>query len=144
MLDELGLIGAVEFYVEGINKRRMLQVNLEVASTPCRLADKVEIALFRVVQAALANVQLHSGSKCATIRIAQDREKLILEIIDRGHGFAPEALKRNDSMRKSGVGLLGIKERLELIGGRLEIETGNQGTVVRGVVPISSFSAHAS
>jgi signal transduction histidine kinase len=138
MLDELGLISAVQFYVEGINKRQTLEVRVEVASPPGRLAEAVEIALFRVVQAALANVHLHSGSKRATIRIAQDGEKLILEIIDGGHGFTLKNLKKGGSMRESGVGLLGIKERLELIGGRLEIETGKQGTIIRGIIPISS------
>lgn len=139
MLDERGLISAIQFYVEGINKRQALEVRVDVVSAPGRLAETVEIALFRVVQAALANVHLHSGSKSATIRIARDGEKLILEIIDGGHGFTLENLKEGAStMRESGVGLLGIKERLELIGGRLEIETGKQGTIVRGVIPIST------
>src|ERR1700682_429057 len=112
MLDELGLVSAVQLYVEGINKRETLQVKLEIASAPGRLANGEGNCLFRVVQAALANVHLHSGTKSATVRIAQDTDKLILEIIDRGHGFKPRALKRSDSVRASGVGLLGIKERL--------------------------------
>lgn len=144
MLDELGLISAVQFYVEGINKRQTLQVKLEVASTRGRLPNDVELALFRVVQAALSNVHLHSGTKQATIRIAQDSEKLILEVIDRGRGFTPKELKKSGSLVASGVGLLGIKERLQLIGGRLEIETGNYGTILRSVVPISSSSVQPS
>ena len=140
MLDELGLIGAVHVYVEGINKRQMMQVELEVASALGRLTKEVEIALFRVVQAALANVHSHSGSKKATIRITQDAKELTLEIIDRGHGFTSKATKKGESVRAAGVGLFGIEERLKIIGGRLEIETGNHGTILRSVVPVSSFS----
>jgi len=143
MLDELGLISAIRVYVEGINKRRTLQVMLEVPSRLERLSEEVEITLFRVIQAALVNVQLHSGSKMATVRIAHDTHKLMLEIIDQGCGFTPEAIKKGDSMRASGVGLISMKERLRLIGGRLEIDTGNRGTILRGLVPISSSAAHA-
>jgi signal transduction histidine kinase len=96
MLDELGLIGAVHVYVEGINKRQIMRVELEVASELGQLTKEVEIALFRVVQAALANVHSHSGSNRATIRINQDTEKLTLEIIDRGHGFTSKAQKRGN------------------------------------------------
>ena len=96
------------------------------------------------MQAALANVQLHSGSKKATIRFAQDRGTLILEVIDRGRGFNSDVFKKSNSVRARGVGLLGIKERLQLIGGRLEIETGNHGTTVRSVVPLSSFAGQSA
>ena len=140
LLDDLGLVSAIQFYVEGINNRHILEVDLEVTSVPGRLSEEVEIALFRVVQAALANVHLHSGCKNATIRIGRDSEKLVLEVIDQGRGFGLEAIRKADSTRRSGVGLLGIKERLQLIGGRLEIETGNQGTVLRGIVPMSSIA----
>jgi len=97
------------------------------------LAPDVEIALFRVIQAALTNVHLHSGSKTATVRIVQDVDKIELEIIDQGLGFK----MMDDAITIGGVGLLGIQERLQFIGGRLEIETGENGTIVRGVVPLT-------
>jgi signal transduction histidine kinase len=133
LLDELGLVTAVRVYAEGINKRHILEVNLEVDAKPARLPPDVEIALFRVIQAALANVHHHSRSKMVTVRIVQDLEKIELEIIDQGHGFK----LTGDGVTIGGIGLLGIQERLQFIGGRLEIETGDNGTVLRGIVPLA-------
>ena len=97
---------------------------------------RVCIALFRVVQESLTNIQRHSGSLQATIRIERDKEKLTIEIIDKGHGIAGGNQKLTGTpLQGIGVGIPSMQERVKQIGGTLEIESSNQGTTVRVTIP---------
>jgi two-component system NarL family sensor kinase len=125
MLEKTGLEDAIGDYVEGFSKRSGIQVDLELPSNLGRLPRETELALFRVVQESLTNIQRHSGSRQATIRIERDKEKLTIEIIDKGHGFAA------GNQKLTGVGIPSMQERVKQIGGTLEIESSNQGTTVR-------------
>jgi len=136
MLEKTGLADAIGDYVEGFSKRSEIQVDLELPSNLGRLPRETELALFRVVQESLTNIQRHSGSPQATIRIERDKEKLTIEIIDKGHGIAAGNQKLTGTpLQGIGVGIPSMQERVKQIGGTLEIESSNQGTTVRVTIP---------
>jgi PAS domain S-box-containing protein len=127
-LDETGLAGAIAEYAAGVTSRTDTRIRVEVAADFGRLAEQTEIALFRVVQESLANVLRHSGSDIATVRLAHEDGSVVLEIEDHGRGMADAAAR--------GVGITGMRERLQHLGGRLEIESDSGGTIVRAVLPL--------
>jgi PAS domain S-box-containing protein len=131
MLDEAGLEDAVRHYTGGFSKRTGIAVELEISPRLRRMKPHVELALFRVVQESLTNIQRHSGSFQANIRIECDPGKLILEISDKGTGISGTA----NVFFKRGVGIPSMHERVTLIGGQLNIESSRGGTMVRVTIP---------
>jgi PAS domain S-box-containing protein len=136
VLDQAGLGDAIGDYVKGFTKRSGIQVELELAPRLGRMEKDIELALFRVVQEGLANIQRHSGSPLAKIRIHRNSE-LTLEISDIGRGFTVNVERGKDEPRfEIGVGIPSMRERVKLIGGRLEIASTNHGTTVRVTIPL--------
>jgi signal transduction histidine kinase len=94
------------------------------------------LALFRVVQESLTNIQRHSGSPQAKIRIERDPGKITLEISDKGSGISGSPRRRNGKMSFGlGVGIPSMHERVTLIGGQLDIESSSSGTTVCVTIP---------
>ena len=111
-------------------------MELELPPSTGRLQRDVELALFRVVQEAVANVHRHSGSQQAKIRIDRNSD-LKLEISDRGRGASASVPRGDEEPRfRVGVGIASMQERVKLIGGRLEIEPTSHGTTVRVTIPL--------
>lgn len=137
LLDELGLSSAMSWYVEGFGKRSGIQVNLDVPAKLERLPAGIEIVLFRILQESLTNIHRHSHSQSASIRLKIRGNEALLEIEDRGQGLPPELLENVRSGAGGGVGLASIRERLGEVGGRLEIESNQKGTVIRAIVPLA-------
>jgi two-component system NarL family sensor kinase len=136
VLDSAGLVDAIRDYVGGFTKRSGIQVELELSAGIGRMARDVELALFRVVQEALTNIQRHSGSQQAKIRIDQNSD-LTLEISDQVHGASVgEPREREEPRFKGGVGISSMQERVKLIGGRLDIVSTSHGTTVRVMIPL--------
>jgi signal transduction histidine kinase len=140
LLDEGGLRLALQHYVEGFCQRSGLTVDLKLCQKLDRLPTDVELALFRVVQEALTNVARHSGSKTARIRlsrkIARGRKSIVLTIKDTGRGLPMGRFAlRTNAIPGNGVGLAGMRERLNLVGGWLELDTSVGGTTVTAFVP---------
>jgi PAS domain S-box-containing protein len=136
VLDDAGLGDAIRDYVKGFTQRTGINVELEVSPRVGRIAGDVELALFRVVQEALTNIQRHSGSQQAKIRIDRNSD-LTLEISDRGHGAsAGEPREIEEPRFKVGVGISSMQERVKLIGGRLDIDHTSHGTTVRVTIPL--------
>ncbi len=136
VLDDAGLGEAIRDYVHGFTKRSGMYVELELSSRLERMARDVELALFRVVQESLTNIQRHSGSQRAKIRIHRNSD-LTLEISDPGHGLSARAQRGKDEPRfQVGVGIPSMQERVKLIGGRLEIDSTSHGTTVRVTIPL--------
>jgi two-component system NarL family sensor kinase len=93
--------------------------------------------MFRVVQESLTNIQRHSGSSQAKIRIECDPGKITLEISDKGSGISGNQRRRNGKLSLGlGVGIPSMHERVKLIGGQLDIESGSSGTTVRVTIPV--------
>jgi len=139
LLDECGLESAIQMYSRGINRRQGLNIELDIPHRLRRLSEEAELAVFRIVQASLTNVHLHSGSDKAKVKIKETHEGLILTIIDHGRGIPTGMLDRYTPGKGVGVGIVGMRERVKQLGGRLEIESSQRGTQVRVVIPSSHF-----
>ncbi len=140
LLDEAGLYSALNWYVEGLNKRGNVQIALEIAPDFGRLPRDIELVVFRLVQESLANIYRHSGSKTGSICIARDDGTITVEVQDRGKGVPPGKLVEIQS-EGSGVGIRGMRERLRQYGGELRIESEREkGTRVWVTIPISPTS----
>ena len=137
LLDQAGLVSALQWYVEGFTKRSGIFV--EVFAEPIgRLQSDIEMALFRVVQEALSNVRRHSASETVSIRLARTDGEVVLQIKDQGQGLASGNGSPDTNGDVSlGVGIPGMKQRLRQLGGTLEITSNHGGTTVSAVVPIA-------
>jgi signal transduction histidine kinase len=135
LLDEMGLKAGLRWYIEGFKERSMITVSLNMPDSLERLPTDLELMIFRVVQECLTNVHRHSGSSSATISLSNSNEKLTLEICDHGKGMAADRLVAVTGSELVGVGLRGMRERVNAFGGELEISSGAQGTTVRAIIP---------
>ena len=144
LLDQAGLVSALQWFVEGFSKRSGIYVDL-YAQPIGRLSSDVEMALFRVVQEALSNVRRHSESETASIRLEHRHSQIVLEIKDQGRGLPVDGngFDASDSVCP-GVGIPGMKQRLRQLGGKLEITSNSGGTTVSAVVPIANGGNHGS
>jgi PAS domain S-box-containing protein len=137
LLDELGLASAIKEYAEGFSQRSEIHVQLNLPAGFGRLSQDTETALFRIVQESLANVQRHSGSLAATITLGADAGRLTLEVSDQGRGIGQGSINAAGGSRaRLGVGILGMRERMTQLGGKLEIESSPSGTTVRATIPV--------
>jgi PAS domain S-box-containing protein len=139
MLDDYGLASALRWYTEGFARRTGIQVTLDVPNDLPRRSRDVETALFRVVQECLTNVHRHSGSPTVSIRIAQEANRLCLEVADQGRGLREAAPQ--DAESRPGTGIAGMRERMRELGGTLEIVSDSHGTTVRGSVSLQEDKA---
>ncbi len=136
VLDQAGLGDAIRDYLTGFTRRSGIQVELELSPRLRRMPQDVELALFRVVQEALTNIQRYSGSQQAKIRIHRNSD-LTLEINDAGHGVsAREQTGKEEARFEFGVGIPSMRERVKLIGGQLDIDSTSHGTTVRVTIPL--------
>ena len=135
VLDELGLNYALQQSLEDL-KSEGLNCRFSVAGTPLRLPPETEIAVYRVVQETLNNIRKHAKASRINLRLRFQEDKLQVEIRDNGVGFdLSHALDSAISVGR--VGLLGMKQRAEMLGGDLSIETGEgTGTAITLSVPI--------
>jgi signal transduction histidine kinase len=134
MLDEMGLLSAVKWYVDGFSSRSAIQVSLDCADLG-RLPGEFEITLFRLVQESLTNIHRHSGSKTARIRLNRNDTEISLEVSDQGKGFTTTT-HAGDALPRSGVGIPGMKERVRRFGGTFNISSSPDGTRVQACLPI--------
>ena len=137
MLDEVGLLPAVRWFATGFAQRSGIEVQLDLPASLRRLPSELEIAVFRVVQESLTNVHRHSGSSIAVIRLEVDSERIRLQVIDHGRGIPPQKLSYRNENDTVGVGILGMRERLRQLHGRMEITSSEgQGTNVQVTIPL--------
>lgn len=135
LLDELGLVSAVREYAYGFSERSAIETEVKVEPEFPRLSAEVELALFRIVQECLTNIQRHSGSETASILLRREGSQVLLEIADQGRGAEGWSKAENGNARL-GVGIAGMRERISQLGGKLEILSGAQGTTVRAMVAV--------
>ncbi|HEU0253850.1 MAG TPA: sensor histidine kinase, partial [Pyrinomonadaceae bacterium] len=138
LLDQVGLVSALKWYVEGFTKRTGINVNLVALDGVGRMRSEIETALFRIVQESLTNIRRHSRSETASIRLRRKPGEIFLEIQDHGQG-----MKISDDggltgeIHDLGVGIPGMRQRLRQLGGRLDITTSSAGTTVTAVIPLT-------
>lgn len=136
-LDAVGLAAAVGWYAIRFSERSGIAVEVDLQNDLERLSQEVELALFRVVQEGLANVQRHSGSPVATVRISRQANQVTVEIEDEGRGVSNEALQDGgDGAVMVGIGIAGMRERLRQLAGSLDIASRHPGTLLKATVPL--------
>ncbi len=119
MLDDLGLLPALHWHFKRYTSLTGIQVQLEHTGVGGRFPSVIEITAYRIIQEALTNVARHAGIDRATVRLWANREILGIQVVDAGQGFDLAVVSADPSMS----GLAGMKERAELLGGHLTIET---------------------
>ncbi len=130
MLDDLGLIAAIEWQAREVSRRTPVEVEVDAPEIQSDLGEEVKVCLYRLVQEALNNVAKHSGARHAWVTLRQDRQRIDLTVRDDGKGFDPN--------RNSGLGLLGMKERLRLLHGQLSVESApGSGTSIVANLPLA-------
>ena len=137
LLDEVGLVPALDWYVSGFSERSGIHVTQQISGPAVPLSKDLNTALFRIIQEALVNIHKHAESKEAGVHLYSRNNTLVLEISDNGKGFDPSLLQgRREGVRGLGVGLTGMRERVRQLHGTLEIAAANPGTLVRATFPI--------
>ena len=140
LLDDLGLVSALKEYAQGFTDRSGIDTQLFVLTPFDRLSQPVETALFRIVQESLTNIQRHSRSTTAKIRLRQENFQVTLEVIDFGQGMVVPDGDASSQEARLGVGIPGMRERMTLLGGSLDIFSDNNGTTVRATIPLAPLS----
>jgi signal transduction histidine kinase len=141
MLEETGLESTLDWYLPVVERQAGIHVSYEKSGEPFPVAGNAAIHVYRVVQEALNNLTRHSGSTKAWVRLRFSPQDLQVEIEDHGNGFEPRASSQ-------GIGLVAMRERAELLGGRVEFlrpmpGEGGKGTLVRLQVPREKLDSHA-
>ncbi len=136
LLDDLGLVPALASLATAVSKRTGLPVDLR-STVKGRLGPRVEVVLYRIVQEALTNATKHSQASNVSVELAQEGSFLSCSIRDNGVGFDTEAALSGKTAR--GLGLIGIRERLNAVGGMLEIKSAaGRGTELTVMIPLES------
>lgn len=130
MLDDLGLLPALEWQAREVSRTKDLPVEVHAESVSEDLPDEHKTCVFRIVQEALHNVVRHSRAKHVQISLCESPDNLRLTIKDDGRGFVPE--------REKGLGLLGMRERVEHLSGTFQVQSQpGQGTVLAVDLPLT-------
>jgi signal transduction histidine kinase len=138
MLEEVGFEGALDTYLPVFERRTGIAVRCVRSGGAWSIGREASIHLYRVIQEALNNVARHSGAKEAEVRMAFAGDQLTVEVEDRGIGFS--------GGRQDGLGLVSMRERAEIVGGRIEFLTGNEGrgVLVRITLPATKEEPHVT
>jgi PAS domain S-box-containing protein len=136
LLDEVGLLSALSWFLEGLAKRSGIETILDVQPKDFpRLSTDVETAVFRIVQEALTNVFRHSGAQKVWINLTQKDVLIVVAVRDDGKGIGDSVVEmRPDSV---GVGIGGMKQRAREFGGELKLTNVHPGTLVELTIPCS-------
>lgn len=129
-LDDLGLRSAVQYGVDQWQRRHAaVRCKFETQGELDGLSEKVNITLYRLVQECLTNVAKHANAGCVMISLKRDGDQVRFDFEDDGRGFNP-------SGRKQGLGLIGLRERVESLSGRFELASApGQGVHIKAVIP---------
>jgi signal transduction histidine kinase len=145
LLDEVGLLSALRWYLDGLTKRSGIETSLEVQPPDFpRLAVELETAIFRIVQEALTNVYRHSGAQRAWVTLTQRDSCVVAMIRDDGKGI--ENLIAELHPGSIGIGIGGMSQRAKEFGGELRLKNTDPGTLVEVAIPslnLASPKTHA-
>jgi two-component system NarL family sensor kinase len=135
MIDEAGLLPSLQWYLLGFEERTGIVAKLYAPQDLGRLRRELETAVFRIVQEALTNIQRHSGSAVARVRLKRDPQRVRLELEDEGRGMPPALRDHPDALL--GVGIAGMRQRVRALGGQMEIQSGDWGTRLVVTLPLA-------
>jgi two-component system NarL family sensor kinase len=136
ILDDLGLVPALKFLADGVAQRSGMSVRIE-SRLRSRLPAIIETAIYRVAQEALANARRHASAGRVTLRLVRDSGQLRCTVVDNGIGFEPAAAR--DGSRNEGIGLTSMRDRVEALGGILEMQSApGKGTQLTVIIPMEA------
>lgn len=130
MLDDLGLIPALEWQAREVSRRSELEVTVDAEDMTENLADEVKVCIYRLVQEALNNAATHSGAKNAKVSVIWKANRISVRVEDDGRGFEPN--------RTRGMGLVGMEERVRRLNGVFSIRSApGEGTTLTAELPVT-------
>jgi PAS domain S-box-containing protein len=139
VLDDLGLVAALEWYTTDIERRSEILCTFDHHGIPA-LGEGVATAAYRIAQEALTNAVRHARAAEVSVVLHSDDRRLVLTVQDDGQGFDMAAVSESE-----GIGLAGMRERANLVGGRLRVRSSpGEGTEVRLEVPLSAYGEEAA
>ncbi|MBI9108370.1 MAG: PAS domain-containing protein [Spirochaetales bacterium] len=139
MLDDLGLVAALHWYVRGFSRRTGVECKLQVEGQELLLCDEKRIMIYRAVQEALTNVARHAEAKSAGILLRFGTDLLSVEVKDDGKGFDVDEVF-GAQYEKYPFGLLGMRESTEELGGRWRIQSiADQGSSITITIPLGDL-----
>lgn len=128
MLDDLGLVPALQWQAREVSKRSGVRVKIAAEHVSEELSEELKTCVYRIVQEALHNCVQHSGARTVRVTIRQEPERLLLSVQDDGKGF--------HAHQERGMGLLGIEERVAHLGGSFAVDSEpGHGAVLRIILP---------
>jgi signal transduction histidine kinase len=137
LLDEQGLESTLDWYIPTVERQIGLKLHYEKSGVAYPIDPAAGVQVYRVLQEALNNIKRHAGAQEAWVRLKFQNHAISLEVEDHGKGFSPNA-------GHSGIGLVGMRERAELMHGTLHVlRRDGGGTIVRLVVPAEQVETHA-
>jgi signal transduction histidine kinase len=140
LLDGLGLVAAVRWYLNGIEKRTKLRITVQAPHEIKELSREGERALFRIVQESVGNVLRHSGSEYVHVVLSTNHRRVTLQVSDNGTGMTEELLRQVETGASVGVGLAGMRERVRQLRGTFQLESDGTGTIVTVILPFADAS----
>ncbi len=146
LLDEVGFASAARWYTDEFAKRSGIKVKLDLPEgVDNRLPELERIALFRILQESLTNVHRHSGSSAVEISLKASAHQAVFTVRDFGRGMPAEFIQGSQTNGDHfGVGLSGMRERVNDLGGNFEIQSGGDGTAITLSIPLASETSDAA
>jgi len=135
LLSDLGLVPALRYLLEGLAQRSQLQISIEAVPEQ-RLPRRVEATLYHVAKEALHNVVKHARATAVWIRFQRKADSICCCIRDNGTGFDPVSIAVRQG--EQGFGLIGMRERLSVVGGSMQINSGGNGTELVITIPVEN------
>jgi len=136
MLDDLGLGPALKALLDEFSRRTGIQTDIKTVVFRNRLDQDSKIALYRIAQEALTNIERHSEATRVSLSLSIHKKGATLQIIDNGKGFSQNPIQK-DSTSFEGLGLRNMMERIEQLDGTIQISSSGAGTTIEAIVPLS-------
>jgi len=130
LIDDMGLISAIDWYVRNFEKRSGITCSIDIPEEEPNLTKDSGIHLYRIVQECLINIYKHAEASSVKIALRIEKEFIVLEIIDDGKG-----IDKGEINKKNSFGLMGMEERVRLMSGEFDVEGSGNGTVVKVKIP---------
>jgi PAS domain S-box-containing protein len=133
-LEYLGLVTAANSFCRELSEQRNVRIEFKDSDIPAAVSKEISLCLFRVLQEALQNAVKHSGAQYFQVELRGTSEEICMDVTDQGVGF-----DRHDAIRSQGLGLISMRERLQLVHGEISIESApGRGTTIRVRVPLGT------
>jgi two-component system, NarL family, sensor kinase len=145
LLDEVGFASAAHWFIDEFAKRSGIKVKLDLPEgVNHRLPESAGIALFRILQESLTNVHRHSGSSAVEVYLKASNHHAVLTVKDFGRGIPAKLLQGSQTNGDHfGVGLNGMRERVNDLGGNFEIQSDGDGTAITVSIPLPAETSSA-